>query len=288
MKKIISLILCSILLFGCKKNGEPEDLCLDTTPETIEECVTEVQINSETCIIQYALVSGGFEKWVYRHDGTHYDQIQVFDKEAVTDNYKDVARWIIDFEYDQLGRVVREAYSYPDKPDQSLVTTFAYQIPRVNLRTVLTLQSGEEQVYEYSPFYYPEVPDDYYEINVEAGQGSYLREFFNGNHVRFAVSDDAGPCEIFDKNWTFTNKSYYDDRPNVMVDYAVRKTMSGNGVPAYASEFWYQENPNNMIGNIDFQTDENPLVYCWTFLVSPMGKYWVKSFQNIEYFYDCE
>jgi len=292
------LLLIGLALCGCNDNNETPNACEDKIDIKVDLCEEEIAVSKDQCIIKEAIVQflngNQREKFVYFHDGTNYYKIDSYTLQN-DGSFTNEPGTTTTFTYDD-GRIVQVIVSFNTTPDSYLKTIYSYGYPEVKIESSYITHGAVGTVYEYNQFYIPDSKDSIYQ-HVEFLNGtnlSYLSEMKGGNRTRLGTSDDKSACFLYGSTWKFNSKTYYDDQPNVLKEYAICYPFNGtNGLPSFSEQFWVQTNANNMIGNVfDDGSSFNRQQYCWTFLRSSLNKLFLKKVRMegtiITYTYDCE
>mgnify|MGYP001170392838 CR=1 FL=1 len=268
-----------VLLAGC--DNEPELICQDLTPDTVEECVTEINVTNDECIILESRHKSGLYKYVYHHDGTNYDTVKSY---SSVDGEFELNK-IYSLEYNSNG-----LFSKVDQEneDGSIFTFhFTYDEPEMTIRYIIR-DSENSVIQDYTtPYLYlPNVPDTLYYIDYTAmwpgtsDKFILVEEFLAGNSVRGYQYDENGTCEFQGEMFSLNTRSYYDNRPNVYTpEVILGLTLESN--------IYIDFNRNNQIGYA-FGDESTASSTCLNLLTNGSGDYWLKSTESVEFIYDCE
>lgn len=297
VRSLVFVCVMGVAIMGissCSENegDDPEEMltsiCETVTAESFESCAEEVSVSASTCILQEVIMENqegdGEEKYIYSHDGTNYNKIEY----SITRDDSVYLSWQMDLEYDAEGKVVRTQKNGFGVANNILETLLTYEEPYVRMQFALydTLGNYLTDLGTQNSILVPNSPDSVYFLDYSTPdfpEFKYLRGFAGGNNISFYELNEMGACTYADLLWDQTSFTYFDDRPNVFTDYAVRVTTG------LETQFWWQSNTNNWIGGFDPRfPEQDESVFCYTFLVNDAGDHWIKSWQGRVYHYDCE
>lgn len=286
MKKVY---LLSFILLSCDQE-ETIDKCADTSVLNEPACETFIEVTAP-CIIEEVeeiINDSQFTKYVYFYDGSNYNKIETYLEDNQTKEYPEVPNEKAAFTYEQ-GRVKKIQILRSAYPSTLINYSFEYSEATVKStfelieNGVVTFKSSYDQLNITNP------KDSIY---ISEGFIDILREYKNGNSIRFAVEADSGKCIINGQRWVFGDKISFDSNPNVFKEFIVRYALGGyNG---YATQFWFGNNRNNMSAYINSRSN-NVARYCYKFLRNG-SQMWVKELEfppsdqryRYVYKYSCE
>ena len=277
MRKLIILLM--VLLAACDKN-DPELICVDQTPESIQECVTEVNVSSDQCILLESRQLNGYFKYVYYHNGVKYDSVERYEDQE--GELKLQSTYYLTYNRAGLFSEVNQRFV----SGGSLNYLFAYEEPVMAVRINL-LSVDNEVTLDYTTLYLyvPNTPDTlYYRDYSKIYPGSpanniEVLQYEGGNLIRGYQYNEEGTCEFQNNLFSLNGRYYYDSRPNVLT----QEVLLGR---SYDFSLFVSFDSNNYIGEADGIND--PAVNCFTVLTNGGGDYWLKSNDYVEYIYDCE
>lgn len=292
MKWQVYLILL-IFIAGCEK--EQDSICTDSVTMNQLPCQNFITVSKTPCILISAVNSiNGYEteKYVYHHNGTTYDKIEVYYRASNT-NFTDVPNAIAYLTYE--GEKIKEVLiKSPDKPETYRRNYFDYQNSEVVIGFELVTNNAVTYRTEYKQSYLI-APENKFYPDPQISNLWQGREYKDGNNVRVALNSENGPCILEGYKWEFTSKLSYDTNPNVFKDYAVRFAMGGE--TGWATQFWFANNKNNI--NVSANLAKDPIEFsqtCYTFLRRDED-IWIKTrnFRNsaddlisVTFNYSCE
>lgn len=283
MKKIVFFCL---VVIGCNSDDDM-NTCEDNFAINQLPCQEFTNI-TPPCIIEQAVeLVGGKEltKYVYFHDGTNYNKIEVYYRNDDKQDYPELPREIVTMTYE--GSNIKEVLVQPsNNPNNRRKFTYSYSGLKVT-ETFQLLMSGVVISTETTDQLYVTAPKDSSYV-IDGVDRDMLREYKNGNNTRVAIESSEGACVINDQRWVFTHKMIYDVNPNVFKDYAVRFPLGGE--TGYAGEFWFANNKNNIVASADPRDVTQNVLSCYNFFKSG-DLLWIKEYEgyyNITYTYSCE
>jgi len=286
MKK---LCLAVFLFLSCEQE-EIVDTCADTSVLNEPPCETFINV-TPPCIIQEVLttINGNqLGKYVYQHDGSNYNKIEVYNRSKQTDDYPVMPDETVTmiYEADKIKEVVIQPSARPG-------TKRNYYFDYNEFAVTISFELIEDGEITFSNSYdqlFVTNPKD--SIYMSEGYFDILREYKNGNNTRFAMEAEDGMCVINNQRWQFTSKMSHDSNPNVFKDYAVRFPLGGG--EGYATQFWFGNNRNNMVAAMDLINGNDKNLYCYTFLRNG-DQVWIKKYDyasaydfEYSYKYSCE
>jgi hypothetical protein len=305
MRRILSISSALIalaavcLLLSCADDDNTKG-CEDNINASFVPCIEELEVASDQCIVKEALkqnVAGvNFQKFVFFHDGTNYTKIELYENDY-QGNIRDTVSSVFTFTYSD-GRI--SEVTQVNKWQPQFLTRYVFTF--VNRKVTMTVKSivagVTSEFVGFTQVYLPDVTDTTFHWtgpNIATFiEDQYQTEFVNGNRVRFGYPSNEGTCHAWGILLAF-QKNYYDDRPNVLADFAVRYPFDGSNIPGLNLQFWAETNHNNVLATAYYDRDAPDLVVdinCWTFLKNNSGSFWIKKFSSeygqITYTYDCE
>ncbi len=277
MRKLIIPLI--VLLVACDKD-DPELICIDRTPDSIQECVTEVNVSSDQCILIESRQVNGFFKYVYYHDGVKYDSVERYEDQE--GGLKLQSTYYLTYNRDGMFSEVKQRFV----SGGILNFLFAYEEPVMAVR--IYLQSVENEIaFDYTTLYLyvPNSPDTLYNRDYSKlypgspADNIEVHQYEQGNFIRGYQYNEEGTCEFQNNLFSLNGRYYYDSRPNVLT----QEVLLGS---SYDYSFFVSFDNNNYIGAADGIDD--PVFNCFTVLTNGGGDYWLKSTDYVEYIYDCE
>lgn len=286
MNKIRRIGFLCLLLIGCNSDDDM-NACEDTFAINQSPCQEFTNI-TPPCIIEQAVeLVGGKEltKYVYHHDGSNYDKIEVYYRNDAETDYPALPRETVTMIYE--GNKIKEVTVQPSNNSSTLRKyTYSYSDLAVSETFQLLISGVVISTDTYEQLYVTEPKDSTYVI--ESIDRDMLREYKSGNNVRVAIESSEGACVINDQRWVFTSKMIHDVNPNVFEDYAVRFPLGGE--TGFAGQFWFANNKNNIVASADPRDVTQNILSCYNFLKN--GELlWIKEYEgyyNITYTYSCE
>lgn len=266
------------------------DACSDTAILNEPPCETFINV-TPPCIIQEVLatINGNqLEKYVYDHDGSNYSKIEVYYRSKQQDDYPVLPVETVTMIYaeDKIKEVVIQP---SDRPGTQRKYYFDYKELAVTILFELIEDGKTTFTNTNDQLYVTNSKDSMY---LSEGYIDILREYKNGNNIRFAMEAEDGMCVINNQKWQFASKMSHDSNANVFKDYAVRFPLFG--AEGYAIQFWFGNNKNNMVAAMDLINGNDKDLYCYTFLRQG-DQVWIKKYEfatdlsyEYSYNYSCE